>query len=254
MKKEQIDFKKYIVTFIITVAIFLTAFYLSEFFGNKKAENLRQVENNISLDILSSETQYDLLKEVSCEDVDKTILSAQINKLAERIESFETEGWAKDPQFVFLKKNYSLLQIKDYLLSKRLAEKCGKKTVFVIYIYGREDECPKCKDQAFVLDYLRKTYPDLRVYSFDYNLDLGAIKTLISIYKGGDSLPTLIINGKTFSGFKSKEEFISILPADLKTADELLEIKQKEEEMLKNSSSTTKATSSKNLINRLIQN
>jgi hypothetical protein len=45
---------------------------------------------------------------------------------------------------------------------------------------------------GYVLTALRNKYPDLRVYSFDYHFDLGAIETLKSIFKVKDQLPALI--------------------------------------------------------------
>jgi hypothetical protein len=221
MKREPIDIKKYVFALIVTVALFLTAFYLSNFFGSKKLQELKNIENNISLDILSNEAQYDLLGEVSCKNVDQSILSNQIGELADKLTFAESEQGQNNTQVRHLKKYYSLLQIKDYMLSKRLAEKCGKKTVFIIYIYGKEEECPECKNQASVLDSLRKTYPDLRVYAFDYNLDLSAVQTLLSIYKVRGELPALVLGDETYYGFKSKEELIKALPKTLKTKEEI---------------------------------
>jgi hypothetical protein len=221
MKKEHFDTKKYIFAFIVTTALFLTAFYLSNFFGDKKIKELQAIEKNISLDILSNETQYDLLGEVSCRNVDESILSNEINTLADKLTFAESQQGTDVEQVKHLKKYYSLLQIKDYLLSKRIAEKCGKKAVFIIYLYGKEEECSECRNQASVLDYLRKTYPDLRIYSFDYNLDLSAIKTLLSIHKVKGQLPALVIDGDVYYGYKNKEEMIELLPKTLKTVDEI---------------------------------
>jgi hypothetical protein len=235
MKKEHFDTKKYIFSFIVTTALFLTAFYLSNFFGSKKVKELQAIENNISLDILSNETQYDLLGEVSCKNIDDSILSNEINTLAEKLTFAESEQGTNSDQVKHLKKYYSLLQIKDYLLSKRLAEKCGTESVFVIYLYGKESECPECRNQASVLDYLRKTYPDLRVYAFDYNLDLSAIKTLLSIYKVKGELPALVVDGEVKYGYKTKEEMIELLPKTLKTKEEIA----KEKELLAAKASST---------------
>jgi len=223
MKQEHFDIKKYIAAFILTSAIFLTAFYLSEFFGEKKAEHLKDIEKKISLDILSSEIQYDLLKEASCENLGDNVLSKEINELAQKISTVEREQGNSNEQIVYLKDYYALLQIKDYLLSKRVTEKCGKKSVFIIYFYGTEAECPKCKEQEYVLDYLRKTYPDLRVYAFDYNSKLSATRTILSLYKTKGSLPLLIVNGISESGLQTREEIISHLPKNLKTKEELEE-------------------------------
>jgi hypothetical protein len=237
MKQEHFDIKKYIAAFILTSAIFLTAFYVSEFFGEKKAEHLKDIEKKISLDILSSETQYDLLKEASCENLGDNVLSKEINELARKIQVVEEERGNSNEQIVYLKDYYALLQIKDYLLSKRVAEKCGKKSVFIIYFYGTETECVKCKEEEYVLDYLRTTYPDLRVYAFDYNSKLSAVDTILSLYKAKGSLPLLIVNGSSHNGFQTREEIVSRLPKTLKTKEEL-------EEESRRASSTEIQTSS----------
>ena len=63
-----------------------------------------------------------------------------------------------------------------------------------------------------MLTSLSQTYPQLRVYSFDYNLSVGALQTLISIDDVGDTLPALLINGKAYYGYKSADDIQKILP------------------------------------------
>jgi len=97
---------------------------------------------------------------------------------------------------------------------KRLTEKCNIKPTFILYFYSSDrDRCEDCERMGYVLTALRDKYPDLRVYSFDYHNDLGAIKTLTSIYKVRDELPALIINGTPYYGFKTVEELEQNVPA-----------------------------------------
>jgi glutaredoxin len=82
-----------------------------------------------------------------------------------------------------------------------------------LYFYTTAENCTECTKQGFVLTELRKKYPDLRVYSFDYNLDLSALRALIKIYKIEDTkLPALIVNEKNITGFSTVEEIEKILP------------------------------------------
>lgn len=210
------QFSKYIISFIITASIFGGAFLLSDYLSNKKTENIKSIEQRIALDILSSETQFDLLREVQCNDVDKSILSGELGTLGDKLTRLESERGIADSETLYLKQYYSLLQIKDYLLSKRLSETCSKRTVFLIYLYGNKGNCPTCENQGYVLTEVRKNYPDLRVYSFDAELDLSAIKTLLSVYKVENTLPAFVIQGKTYYGFKSLEEMNALLPQSLR--------------------------------------
>lgn len=216
----MIDTKKYLFTFLLTVAIFTTAFLASNFFSNKRVENVKSIQDNIAIDILSSETQFDLLKEVSCQNVSDSMLSPELNILGDKLSHTENERGEKDSDVVYLKKYYSLLQVKDYLLSKKLAEKCGalKKPVFIIYFYSNKGDCLDCQKEGYVLTRLKQKYPELRVYSFDYNLDLSVIDSLKAIYKIGDVLPALVIEDKTYTGYKSIEDMEALLPDTLKEA------------------------------------
>lgn len=201
---EPNDWKKYIITFLVTGALFLSAFWVSNYFTGRKIDQVKIAEDKISLDLMSSEIQFSLLQEMSCKDVSTNALSSELNSLAEKISYSESNIGTENSNVVSLKKYYSILEIKDYLLMKRITERCGQKSVFVLYFYDN-DTCADCTKQGYVLTSLKEKYPALRVYSFDYNLDLSAIKAMISIYNVPDKMPALVINGKVYSGFQSIE-------------------------------------------------
>lgn len=229
---EPIDWKKYIIVFFITATIFATGLWFSNHLNNKKINQLKSIENNISLDLMSSEVQFSLLQEQSCKDVSNSILSSELNTLADKISFSENNIGAEDVDVISLKKSYSLLEIKDYLLMKKIRERCGQKSIFILYFY-KNDNCTDCTKQGYVLTTLREKYPDLRVYSFDYNLDLSAIRTMTSIYKVPDDLPAIVINGKVYSGFKTVEEIEKTFP-------ELESIKPEEAETTPGTTKTLK--------------
>lgn len=217
----MIDTKKYTFAFFVTTAIFATAFFASNFFSQKRVENVKFIQDNIAVDILSSETQFDLLKEVPCQNVNDSILSPELNALGDKLSHTESERGETDEDVIYLKKYYTLLQVKDYLLSKKVAEKCGskKKQVFIIYFYSNKGECLDCQKEGYVLTRLKEKYPELRVYSFDYNLSLSVVDSLKAIYKIAPApLPALVIEDQTYTGYKSIEELEELLPDTLKEA------------------------------------
>src|SRR3989344_7012183 len=193
--ERNIDWKKYVIVFFITVALFLTAMYISNYFGDKKIAELQSIQDNIAIDILSSETQYCLLSELSCKNVSNSILSGQLEELGQKLEWSEN-NLGDTEEVAYLKNYYSLLEIKDYLLAKRISERCGVKSAFILYFYTTEKTCELCQEQGTVLTALRDEYPELRVYSFDYSTNLSAVKAMIQIYKIKDTeLPALVIDG-----------------------------------------------------------
>jgi len=158
------------------------------------------------------------LKEVSCSNVNDSMLSPELSILGDKLSHAENERGVADDDIVYLKKYYSLLQVKDYVLSKKLAEKCGatKKPVFIIYFYSNKGDCAECEKEGYVLTRLKEKYPELRVYSFDFNLQLSVIDSMKAIYKITSSLPAVVIEDKTYIGFKTIEELETLLPDTLK--------------------------------------
>lgn len=209
----MIDSRKYIVAFAITAVIFGTAIFVSNILSQKKLEDVRAVENRVALDILSSETQFALLEETSCSDIGPGFLSKELGSLGEKLSYAENQSELESSDLDYLKRSYFLLEIKDYLLMKRLTEKCGVKPTFILYFYSTEDVCEDCEKMGYVLTAMRDKYPDLRVYSFDYNFDVGAINTLVSIYKINPNLPAMIINSDPYYGFYSIEDLEKNVPA-----------------------------------------
>src|SRR3990167_3924982 len=187
----MINSKKYFIAFAITAIIFGTAIFVSNILSQKKLEDVRAIENRVALDILSSEVQFALLEETSCKDIGPGFLSKELGPLGEKLSYAENQQGFDSNDVKILKRSYFLLEIKDYLLMKRLTEKCGIKPTFILYFYSTKDVCEDCEKMGYVLTALRDRYPDLRVYSFDYHFDVGAIDTLVSIYKVKSDLPAL---------------------------------------------------------------
>ena len=117
----------------------------------------------------------------------------------------------------YLKKYYSLLEIKDYLLNKSISERCKTKAAFILYFYTTADNCSECEKQGLALSALRDKYPELRVYSFDYSIDLSAVTSMLQIYKIKDTaLPALVIDDNVLTGFHGVDELDSIVKNSFK--------------------------------------
>lgn len=206
MNTNPINWKKYVYSFAITAAIFVTAIYISNFFGQKKIDEIRSIQDKIAIDILSSETQFALLEQASCEDVGgASALSSELENLENKLSFTERDRGSNDSEVITLKRYYSLLEIKDYLLMQKISQKCKTTPVTIIYFYSNKGDCPDCTREGYVLTKLRETYPSLRVYSFDYNMDLSAVQTLIGVKNVKNELPAIVIGNKTLYGFQSVE-------------------------------------------------
>lgn len=208
---NSFEWFKFIVTFVITLGIFITVFFVTKVVNERKLSEIRSIQDKIAIDLLSSETQFSLLKRSTCSQDGGSLLAPEIGTLGERLSFMESELGTNNESVIGLKKYYSLLQIKDYLLGLELSQKCDFKPIYIVYFY--KNDCTDCEKQGYALTALREKYPELRVYSFDANLDLSAIATMETIYKVSDEgLPALVINEKLYTGFQSIETIEKLIP------------------------------------------
>ena len=223
--------KKYIIVFFITAGIFAIAFIISNYINDRRYDVIKSTSDKISIDILSLETQFELFQESSCASLKSSVLSDEINALADKLSYAENQRGIGDADVISLKKYYSLLEIKDYLLMKKVDTRCNVNPVSILYFYTNKESCSDCTKQGYVLTKLREDHPDLKIYSFDYDLNLNAIKTITSLYKVTKELPAIVINEKTYNKFQSIEDIQKIIPelfaTSTATSTESKVIKQK---------------------------
>lgn len=197
----------------ITLALIGTVVYAIEYLNQTRVTELSAIESQLSIDTMSLDTQFSLLEAAPCDSAaSSTTLSSELSDLGNRLSFAEDQLGSDNTQVIRLKEQYSLLEIRDYLITKQLAAACGTKPVTVLYFYSNAGDCADCDKAGYALSYLHTTFPNLRVYSFDYNLDLGALKTLISLEKLNGSLPAFIINGKRSYGFTTLEDLEKQFP------------------------------------------
>jgi hypothetical protein len=196
---------KYILVFLVTLAVFVSAWVASGEINQRKFANLKAEQDQVSISILSSETEFDLLKEETCDISAGSVFSDSLASLADKI-AYSEQNVATPEEISLLKKQYTLLEVRDFLLAKRVAERCKQPFTSILYFYGTSEGCSECVKQGYVLDALRQMNPNVRIYAFDYNLDLSTIKALVDIYNIGDTLPALVINGTTYQGYRSLQD------------------------------------------------
>ncbi len=189
----------------ITIVLTGTVAYAISYLNRARVAELSAIGDKLSIDILSLDTQFSLLTAAPCDsNASSTTLISELADMGTRLAYAENQLGSDNAQVLRLKDQYSLLEIRDYLITKQLAAACGTKPpVMVLYFYSNAGDCADCDRAGYALSYLRDTYPKLRVYSFDYNLDLGALKTLIAVTKVKNTLPAFVINGKPSYGFTS---------------------------------------------------
>jgi len=211
MQTKKINLSKHLIVLLATTIIFAGGFYLSNTIVEKKISAISKLQQGLSIDILSLETQFSILNQAPCKNLSESTLTKELFDISQKLESVGNSLGKDNPDFLMLKKYYSILEIKHWLLLRKTAKECKMNLVSIVYLYGDKKNCPACEDQGFILTTLREKYPFLRIYSFDYNLALAPLDTIKSLYKLKPTLPILIVNEDEIYGLKSKEQLEEIL-------------------------------------------
>lgn len=201
----------------ITIAIIGTIFFAISQLDARRIAELDAIQAQLATDTLSIETQFALLENAPCADLSiGTDLTREVATLGDRLSAAESRLGSDNAEVLRLKRQYTLLQIRDYILTQRIADTCDVEPVTALYFYSNESgACESCDRASYALSYLRQTYPQLRVYSFDYNLDLGALKTFIAVERIEEKFPAFVIEGKRSYGFTDLESFQKLFPEEL---------------------------------------
>lgn len=225
MKKSEI--LKYIIVLAVTVGLFATIFYATDRANNRRVSAVRIAQDTIAINLLSSETQFNLLKKTDCSaGSEEALFKNDLKSVGDRLTYLETTVGKTSDEVVNLKKYYSLLELKDYVLLHDLADRCGFKPSTIVYF--TDNTCgADCEKQEYALAGVREKYPELRIYSFDAGLDLAAINTFKSINKIPDTFPVLMIDGKVLSGFQSIELIEKAAPELQKALDAKIKAEEK---------------------------
>ena len=207
------DWKKYVITFLITGGIFLVAFFLSDNINNKKIEVIKDTRDKIAIDILSTETRFALLSASSCsnsmQDNDfEASLTEELNNLAQKLKFIESQLGVDDEQVLIVKRQYTILQIKDYLLVQEFSKRCNQHVPTILYFH--ENDCADCRKQSIVLDKIHELFPQVRVYWLDRGLDDPTMRTLVSMFKI-TQVPSLVFEEKKYDGLQDLDVLTALL-------------------------------------------
>jgi hypothetical protein len=217
MKKAEIF--KYVLTLIITIGLFVTIFYVTDLANARRATALRDAQDTIAINLLSSETQFTLLDSADCSTATDNggLFQSDLQSIQDHLTSLESSLGTNDVELSNLKKYYALLELKDYLLVGELAARCKFTPATIVY-FNNAACGTDCDKQTYVLSQLSQQYPQLRVYSFDTDLNLAAVNTLQSISKIPATLPAIIIDGHDYDGFQSLDDIMKNDPELAKMA------------------------------------
>jgi hypothetical protein len=220
MKKKKIVILAGILTVLIYFLGFLTGYFLQSnilSLAEKKLKEIREEFENYRerLDNLQLQQLYLITygKELKCE----LLLSIMDemhdefvyfwNVLPAKLEVYEKYSEIQ-PEYVRLKRDYTMLTIRGWLLWQVVKEKCNATIVPALYFYSKD--CKDCINQSYVLDELRKENLEFAAFIVDYQLDEPIVRIIKKAYNVTE-VPSFIVDGKVYSGLQNLTQLKEII-------------------------------------------
>ena len=221
------DKKRYILAFIITIAIFFIGFFFGFMMDINRVNYFESTNTVDKLNLRSLQLQEELVKDSGFKDectafrfmFDKSIVELENNR--ERLETYNQQAKVKKEDFALLKREYTLSQINFWRVSKQLKASCTNSSDFVtvIYLYNDNAHCPDCESQGAVLTYYKMQLKQ-NILIFAINADMLENEPTVELIKNGYGItkyPGLIIEDKVYQEYQNKEQLKKILCEYYKT-------------------------------------
>jgi hypothetical protein len=211
-EQRKAEWGKALLAFLIAVFLFSFGIFIGYLAKGIVESSTLSLADSARNEIINLETISMMEEQYPCSEYSLDLVSEKLDYLGELITLLEVKRGKDDNEVLQLKEIYTLLEIRHYLLIKSREESCGQNYSDFFFFYSNEKECDDAvKDTSFILSYLRKKYDDVRVYSFDSNLDSDVIKILKERYEV-DSCVAVVLNGEKLKGeFNNSEDYEELI-------------------------------------------
>ncbi|OYT54213.1 MAG: hypothetical protein B6U72_03365 [Candidatus Altiarchaeales archaeon ex4484_2] len=220
----RVDLKTIIQAAILTLAIFVSIYFLNTIMEGKREKTITSRMDEIISDFGEIETTYYLmeymqekreLRNNTCQVMRKELeyLEGKLWKLDMKIRDYRqvTKDFMNDEFYIREKAHLNRREIIHFTMLERMKEKCNYRHLIILYFYGECDVNKQCDDQGFVLTYINQQIdPEISIFSFDMDLGLSSVNALAEIYNVTE-LPCIVVEGKAYCGMHNRAEITDIL-------------------------------------------
>jgi len=202
--------KKYIFAFVLAVAIFLLGILLGSFLAGERVNYFQDFSDKQKLDYESLQLQLFYMssmsnKSESCNTFSKILEQSleDVGNAQEKVEQYSKQY--NKPEYSILKREYSLAQIRYWILNEEVKKSCETNTISLLYFYS--NDCNDCKTQETILLYLKDKFKqNLLIFSVDAGFTEEPIISLLKEKYNINTTPSIVIGDKTLSGIVTKED------------------------------------------------
>lgn len=208
--------KVHAITLVITTAVFLLGVFLGMNFEQGKTsyveshyDDLKRMVSNTELEFyfiqtLQSHMPCDYFVEESYD------LTLEADRLAKKLDDYESNQGFNDPDWLSLKKDYTISLIKNWIFVEKIRRECSANYTTILYFY--DSGCRSaCEDLSFYLSYFKNRDKKLMVYALQSDLDMQIMELINGAYNVTE-IPSIVVNGHDkFTNLSTRSEIESAL-------------------------------------------
>jgi thiol-disulfide isomerase/thioredoxin len=208
---RRINKSNFITAFSITTLIFIAGFATSSVLYDNKVSHVQQTYNQLYLDSMEIEAQYDLAYSDVCDTELLVTLSRNLNDMGDKLDYLDRTLTDESLQDLVrnTKRQYFMLEVKHSIFVEQVNAECGYEYPIVFYFYSNRD-CPACELQGVILTEYKQDYPNTMVYSFDIASDSAIVDTLVKKYDVVKT-PTIVHEDTAFDYTLPRSELDAVI-------------------------------------------
>jgi hypothetical protein len=215
MVRRSFSLGKYFFAFIVASVVFGLGLLLGLLIEGERVDFILSQDQEQRLDLQSIQLQYQFADQFAeqrnCDSLLKTFDGnlRDLERTRKRVEEYQKEATVNNNEFNLLKREYTLAQVNYLLLYSRTKEICNLDSATILYFFGDDTECVDCENQAIVLTWLKHKLKQKTLnFIFDGGYEQEPIIRLLKDVYHVEQYPSLVVNGKTFTGFTSRREIL----------------------------------------------
>lgn len=191
----------FLTTFLLIAFVFVAGILLGRNLETKNSEAVSDFMKKSELNTESYIAEQEMIKHMGDDNCDiaqqrTNELSRELGRIGNMLVAEDAKGRLGEEDYYFLKNKFHLMQIKTYILFKKMTDRCMINPDVVLFYYGEDNESLM---QGKVLDKLVEDY-DIKVLAVEYGYSEHI--SFLEEYYSVSQTPSLIIDyNKKISGF-----------------------------------------------------
>jgi len=214
---REINLRRHVAVLIIVALVFVLGVFIGMRQGLDAVGTLSQQYESISVSSAMMDTVFlmensDMNVTESCKSYSYLFdrYNSDLAEFNSRMWEMEVRLGKQDPSLLSLKDKFNTLEVRNFLLLRKVDQLCGANHTVILYFYSNRNYDPNRDEGAVIQEAIKDIKNHTIVYHFDIAARNPAVDLLLRHYRI-DIVPSMVVNEKTNSGYQNPGEVMKIV-------------------------------------------